>query len=137
MTTQPNIEIVTDDDRTEGGDWLDGALGILAAGDFITPGMSLARGGARLAIPRGEAIEAAAILKAARIASWSWQASGDYMLLDVPRDRARDACKLLGLDYQKPPSAWSGRVLLVLALGSGLLLPWFIFAMLTVGGVLR
>lgn len=131
---QPNIELVEVEEEDR-GDWLDDALGVMAMGDWITPSLALARGGATLAIPRHEAAEAAAVLKAARIPSWSWQVSGSYMLLDVRREDARRACRLLGLEYQKPPSAWSGRVLLVLAAGSAALLGWFIFAMLTVGGL--
>lgn len=134
---QPNIEIVEDVEEEDRGDWLDGALGILSTADWVTPAMSLARGGATLAIPKAEATGAAAILKAARIPSWGWMISGHYMLFDVDRKDARRACRLLGLQYQKPASAWSGRVLLVVALGSGALLAWFVFAMLTIGGGLQ
>ena len=42
---------VTDDD----GDWLDGALGVMATADWVTPSLALARGGATLAVPRAEA----------------------------------------------------------------------------------
>lgn len=132
--TQPNIEVVTDVE--EQADWLDGALGILSTADWLTPAMAIARGGASMAVPRAEAAEAAAILRAARIPSWAWQVNGGYIVFDVPQERARDVCRLLGLQYRKPASTWSGRVALVVALGSGALLVWFVFAMMTVGGAL-
>ena len=131
--TQRNIEIVEVED-VSGADWLDGALGVMATADWMTPSLALARGGATLAVPRAEAWDALRTLDQAGIASWGRMLSGGYMLLDVRREDARRACALLGLEYRKPPSAWSGRLLLLLGLSTVALLAWFIMAILSVGG---
>ena len=127
---EPTIEYVTDDDD----DAFDAALGVMATADWVTPSLALARGGATLAIPRGEAWEALRTLDQAGIASWGRMLSGGYLLLDVHREDAPRACALLGLEYRRPPSAWSGRLLLLLGLCSVALLAWFIMAILSVGG---
>ena len=134
--TQTNIELVEVEEEDR-GDWLDGALGVMATADWVTPSLALVRGGATLAIPRAAAWEALRTLDAAGIASWGRMLSGGYMLIDVHREDARRACALLGLEYRKPPSAWSGRLLLLLGLSTVALLAWFIMAILSVGGGLR
>jgi hypothetical protein len=131
---EPTIEYVTDDDDA---DWLDDALGVMATADWLTPSLALARGGATLAVPRAEAWDALRTLDQAGIASWGRMLSGGYMLLDVRREDARRACALLGLEYRKPPSAWSGRVLLLVALGCAAMFAWFLMSILSVGGGLR
>lgn len=127
---QPHIVYMDDVDQR---DAIDGLLGVLSVADFMTPAIALARGGATLAIPRHEAAEAAEILEAARIASWSWAVSGDYVLCDVDRKQARRACRLLALEYHAPPPAWTGRVWLVFALLSGLGLAAAMFLAVTGG----
>jgi len=130
MTREADFEsvtTVTDDD----------AFDIMTATDWVTPSLALARGGATLAVPRAEAWDALRTLDAAGIASWGRMLSGGYMLIDVRREDARRACALLGLEYRKPPSAWSGRLLLLLGLSTVALLAWFIMAILSVGGGLR
>jgi len=131
--TQPTIEYVHS--NTGDRDLVDDLLGIGAACDWVTPAIALARGGATLAIPRAEAGEAAALLKRARIPSWSWAVSGDYMLLDVDRKHARRACRLLDLEYHAPPPAWTGRVWLVFAALSAAGLAAALFLLATGGAI--
>jgi hypothetical protein len=131
MTREADFESVT---TVTDDDVLDAALGFMATADWVTPSLALARGGATLAVPKAQAFVALRTLDAAGIASWGRMLSGGYMLLDVRREDARRACALLGLEYRKPPSAWSGRLLLLLGLSTVALLAWFIMAILSVGG---
>ncbi len=122
----PEFELVTveDEDRDSlwpaRDSWLDDALDAAAALDWVTPAMSLARGGAVLGVWRHEYIAAQRTLHDAGIPAWAWRVEGDYILVDVPQDDARRACVLLGLQYQAPPTerprVEGGRVWLVFAL---------------------
>ena len=107
-------------------------LTALGAGDGGLGAPSLAaRGGAMLAVPKAQRLPLDQPIASGRMLS------GGYMLLDVHRDDAPRACRLLGLEYRKPPSAWSGRVLLLVALGCAAMFAWFLMAILSVGGGLQ
>lgn len=129
----------TDGWATERGDYgpLDGLLDAASTLDWITPAYGALRGGTVLAVWREDYVWAQRKLDEAGISHWAWQIIDGDLYFNVPDEDAVRACRVLGLPPPERIGSTRLRLYTVLAVLGVVGLLFFMFQLLTAGGVMQ